>query len=155
MHASQQLNKPKFFYRASSGQRKVAAIVCLGIILFFASFLLAGHYKVDMGRWLGYCGFKQRTGLPCPTCGMTTATIAFAQGRIFEAFYIQPACGLLCSVMVIASLLAFIIAVFGIYFRFIERFFKEVKLRYMILALIIIILAGWAVTLARALAANN
>lgn len=133
----------------------VAAIVCFGIIVFFAVFALAGHYKIDMGRWLGYCGFMQRTGLPCPTCGMTTATLAFAQGRIFEAFYTQPACGLLCSVMVIAAILAFIIAVFGVYFRFIERFFTEVKLRYMILALIIIIAAGWAVTLARAVAANN
>jgi len=155
MQASQQLNKPKFFYRASSGQRMVAAIVCLGTIAFFAVFALAGHYRIDMGRWLGYCGFKQRTGLPCPTCGMTTAMLAFAQGRILEAFYIQPACGLLCSVMVIAAILAFIIAVFGIYFRFIERFFTEVKLRYMILALIIIIAAGWAVTLARAVAAIN
>lgn len=133
----------------------VAAIVCFGIIVFFAVFALVGHYKINMGRWLGYCGFKQRTGLPCPTCGMTTATLAFAQGRIFEAFNIQPACGLLCSIMVIAAILAFIIAVFGIYFRFIERFFAEVKLRYMILALIIIIVAGWAVTLARAVAANN
>ena len=155
MQASQQLNKPKFFYRASSGQRKVAAIVCLGIIVFFGAFALAGHYQTDMGRWLGYCGFMQRTGLPCPTCGMTTATLAFAQGRILKAFYIQPACGLLCSIMVIAAILAFIIAVFGVYFRFIERFFAEVKLRYMILALIIIIVAGWAVTLARAVVANN
>lgn len=133
----------------------VAAIVCFGIIVFFAGFALADHYKIDMGRWLGYCGFKQRTGLPCPTCGMTTATLAFAQGKIFEAFYTQPACGLLCSVMVIAAILAFIIAVFGVYFHFIERFFTEVKLRYMILALIIIVAAGWAVTLARAVAANN
>jgi hypothetical protein len=133
----------------------VAAIVCLGIILFFVVFALVGHYKIDMGRWLGYCGFKQRTGLPCPTCGMTTATLAFAQGRIFEAFYIQPACGFLCCVMVIAAILAFIIAVFGIYFRFIERFLTELKLRYMILALIIIIAAGWVVTLARAIAAKN
>jgi len=155
MQASQQLKKPKFFYRASSGQRMVAAIVCFGIIVFFAAFALAGHYKIDMGRWLGYCGFRQRTGLPCPTCGMTTATLAFAQGRIFESFYTQPACGLLCSVLVIAAILAFIIAVFGIYFRFIESFFTEVKLRYMILALVIIIAAGWAVTLARAVAANN
>jgi hypothetical protein len=155
MKASQQLNKPKFFYRASSGQRLVAAIVCLGIILFFGVFALAGHYNINMGRFLGYCGFKQRTGLPCPTCGMTTAALAFAQGRIFEAFYIQPACGFLCCVVVIVAVLAFIIAVFGIYFRFIERIFTEVKLRYMSLALIIIIAAGWAVTLARAVAAKN
>jgi hypothetical protein len=155
MQASQQLNKPKFFRRASSGQRFAAAIVCLGIILFFGVFALAGHYEIDMGRLLGYCGFKQRTGLPCPTCGMTTATLAFSQGRIFEAFYIQPACGFLCCIIVIAGILAFIIAVFGIYFRFIQRFFTEVKLRYIILALIIVIAAGWAVTLARAIAANN
>jgi hypothetical protein len=155
MHVSQQLNKPKFFYRASAAQRKIAALVCLGIIVFFTVFALAGHYKIDMGLFLGYCGFKQRYGLPCPTCGMTTATLAFAQGRIIEAFYIQPACGLLCSLMVVAAILSFIIAVFGIYFRFIERFFMEVKLRYMIIALAIIIIAGWAVTLARSLAANN
>ena len=155
MQASQQLNKSKIFYRASSGQRMVAAIICFGIIAFFAAFAIAGHYHIDMGRWLGLCGFKQRTGLPCPTCGMTTATLAFAQGKIFEAFYTQPACGLLCSVMVIVAIIAFIIAVFGVYFRFIERFFTEIKLRYMILALIIIIAAGWAVTLARAVVENN
>jgi hypothetical protein len=141
--------------RASSNQRTIAAIICLAVVAFFGVFALAGHYNIDMGRWFGYCGFKQRTGLPCLTCGMTTATLAFAQGRIFEAFYIQPACGLLCCVMVIVAIIAFIIAVFGVYFRFIERFFTEIKLRYMILALIIIITAGWAVTLARALAANN
>jgi hypothetical protein len=144
-----------FFYRASSGQRMVATGVCLAVAAFFGLFALAGRYDIDMGRLLGYCGFQQRTGLPCPTCGMTTATLAFAQGRILEAFYIQPACALLCSVTVIAAFLAFIVAVFGVYFRFMERFFTQIKLRYMILALIIILAAGWAVTLARALAARR
>ncbi len=118
-------------------------------------FGLAGHYGVDMGRWLGYCGFKQRFGLPCPTCGMTTTALAFAQGKISEAFYIQPAGALLCCLLVLIGLLALFTAASGLYFRFIERFFKEVKVRYIILALIIIIVAGWAVTLARALAAGN
>ena len=108
-----------------------------------------------MGRWLGYCGFQQTTGLPCPTCGMTTATLAFAQGRVFEAFYIQPAGGLLCSVMVVVAILALVVAVSGVYFRFIQRFFAEIKLRYMILALFFVLTAGWAVTLARALAAKT
>lgn len=119
---------------------------------FFGVFTVAGHYQVDMGQWLGYCGFQQKTNLPCPTCGMTRATLAFAQGKIFEAFYIQPAGGLLCSVMIVIAFLAFVIAVSGFYFRFIQRFFTEIKLRYMIFALIIVIAAGWAVTLARALA---
>jgi hypothetical protein len=155
MRTSQQQNEPKIYYRASKQQRIIAAIICLAIISFFGFFAAAGHYKIDLGRWLGYCGFKQRTGLPCPTCGMTTATIAFAQGEIFRAFYIQPACALFCSVMVIAALLAFIIAVFGIYFHFLRRFFAEVKVWQIIVAMIIIIISGWAVTLARAAAAQN
>ena len=155
MQTSQQVNKSKFFRRASSRQRITAVIILLAVVGFFGFFTLAGHYNIDLGRWLGYCGFKQKYGLPCPTCGMTTATLAFSQGKISEAFYIQPACTLLCCVLVLIAFLAFITAVFGKYFRFIERFFYEVKVRYIILALIIIIAAGWAVTLARALVANN
>ena len=129
----------------------MAAVVCFAAVAFFGLFAWAGHNKTDMGRWLGYCGFKQKYGLPCPTCGATTAVLAFAQGRIFEAFYIQPAAGLLCCVLVAAAVLALLIAVFGVYFGFFGRFFAEVKVRYIILAVIVIIAAGWAVTLARAL----
>ena len=155
METSQQVNKRKIFCRASSGQRLTAAIFCLAVVAFFGAFAAAGHYKFDIGRWLGPCGFKQRTGLPCPTCGMTTATLAFAQGRIFEAFYIQPACGLLCLLMVLAAFFALVTAVFGVYLRFFRNFFAEVKIRYMILALTIIIAAAWAVTLARALSPRS
>jgi len=42
-------------------------------------------------------------------------------------------------------------AVFGVYFGFLKRFIAEVKVRYIILALVIIFAASWAVTLARAL----
>jgi len=48
--------------------------------------------------------------------------------------------------------LALFTAVFGVYFRFVKRFFAEVKIRHIIVALLVIIAAGWAVTLARALA---
>jgi hypothetical protein len=81
--------------------------------------------------------------------------LAFARGKILEAFYIQPAGAFLCCLLVLIGLLALFTAVSGVYFHFIECFFKEVKLRYIILALIIIIAAGWAVTLARALAESN
>lgn len=139
--------------RATARQRLAAAAVCLAITAFFGLFVLAAQTETDMGRWLGYCGLKQRTGLPCPTCGMTTATLAFAQGHIAEAFYIQPACALLCSVVVVAAVFALITAVFAVRFRFIDNFLVKVKLRYLIAALIIILAAGWAVTMARALTA--
>ena len=86
---------------------------------------------------------------------MTTSVLAFFRGEIFDSFYIQPTSALLCSIMVIAAFLALLIAVFGIYFRFLDRFLSEVKIKHIILALLMVLAAGWAVTLARALAANN
>jgi len=153
MQTSQQLNKPKFFSRASPHQRIIATVVFLVVAGSFGLAWLAATGKFDIGWWLGPCGLKQKYGLPCPTCGMTTSVLAFSQGKIFDSFYIQPAAGLLCCVLVIIAFLAFFIAVFGVYFGFIKRFFTEVKIKHIILALIVIIAAGWAVTLARALAA--
>jgi len=152
MQSSQQLNGPKFIRRASFRQRLRAGIVLLVAAVIFGLLALAAAGKIDINRWLTPCGLKQRYNLPCPTCGMTTSALAFVQGKIIEAFYIQPAGTLLCCVMVIAAVLAFLVAVFGVYFRFLERFFTKVKIRHIILILLIIMAAGWAVTLARALA---
>ncbi|MHC4125101.1 MAG: DUF2752 domain-containing protein [Planctomycetota bacterium] len=148
MHRSQQTNSP-FFYRATSVQRLRGAIIFVVLGLIFVFLWLGGSGEIDTGRWFGPCGFKQRHNLPCPTCGMTTSATAFAHGRFFEAFYIQPAGGLLCSILALSAFLAFLVAVCGIYCRFLERFFSEVKLWYIILAVLVLITAGWAVTLAR------
>jgi len=153
MQTSQQLNKSKFFFRASRRQRAASVVVFLAVFAFFGLLRLAAHYKISLAPY--GCGFKQRYDLPCPACGMTTSVFKFTRGEIFGhngAFYVQPAAALLCSVLVIAAFLAFFIAVFGVYLRFINRYFVEVKIRHIILALIIVIAAGWAVTLARALA---
>lgn len=154
MQAGQQINKRKILHGASFRRRLGAGVVFFVVVATFSLFWLAANDKIDIARWLSPCGFKQKHGLPCPTCGMITSTLAFARGKIFEAFYIQPAAALLCCVLVAAAFLAFIIAVFGVYFRFLHRFFAEVKIKHIIVALIAVIAAGWAVTLARALAAN-
>ncbi len=152
MDSNQQIKSTKFIFLASGRQRVVAAIIFMVLGLFFASFIVAAHSSVDMGDYLGRCGFRQAYGIPCPTCGYTTAILAYAQGKILEAFSIQPACAFICSILIFIAIISFIIAVFGINFRFVKRFFNEVKIRHIILALIIIIASGWAVTLARALA---
>jgi hypothetical protein len=153
MQINQQVSKPKFFFRASPHQRLTAAVVFLCLAAFFGLFALAGHYNITL--WPFPCGFKQRYNLPCPTCGVTTSVVAFAQGKILESFYIQPAAAFLCSVLVVSAILALFIAVSGIYFSFLNRFFNEIKIKYIILALIVITAIGWAVTLIRALMANN
>ena len=81
---------------------------------------------------------------------MTASALAFAQGKILESFYTQPAAALLCCILVVVAFLAFLAAVFGVYLGFVKRFFIEVKIKHIILLLIIIVAAGWAVTLARA-----
>jgi len=110
---------------------------------------LAATGRFDISRWLNPCGFKQQYNLPCPTCGMTSSALFFVQGKILEAFYTQPAAVIFCCVLVVTAFLAFLMAVFGVYFGFLNRFFAEVRIRHIILAVIIIIIAAWAVTLAQ------
>ena len=158
MQTGQQINKPDkllIILRASFRQRLAAGIIFLAVSGGFVVLHLAGNGTIDLGRWLDPCGFRQRYNLPCPACGMTTSAVAFASGKIIKSFYIQPAAWLFCNVLVLVTFFAFIIAVFGIYFRFIARFFAEVAVRYIILAVLVVILAGWAVTLSRALAAKS
>jgi hypothetical protein len=152
MQSIQNIIKSKVVFRASGKQRIIAALIFAALCVFFGSFAIAAHSNADMGQYLGRCGFKQRYGLPCPTCGMTTATLAFSQGKILDAFYIQPACGLICSIFVFVGIIAFLTAAFGIKFKFVTRFFAEVKIIHIIFAFIVIIASGWAVTIARALA---
>jgi len=151
MQASQQLNKRKILCRASSRQRLLAGLILSVVVASFGLLWLVANDKIDIVLLLSPCGFKQKYGLPCPTCEMTTSALAFVQGKIFESFYIQPAAALLCCILAVVAFLAFLIAVFGIYFGFLNRFFTEVKTKHIILALLVIIAAGWAVTLARAL----
>jgi hypothetical protein len=152
MPISQQSGEAKIILRATLRQRVIAGSVLLAAAALCTVLWLSAAGKFDIGLWFGPCGFKQRHGLPCPGCGVTTATLAFMRGRIFESFYIQPAAGLMCVVLAASTFFAFVTAVFGIYFSFLKRVFTEVKVRYVIVAVITIAVAGWAVTLARALA---
>ncbi|MHC4703132.1 MAG: DUF2752 domain-containing protein, partial [Planctomycetota bacterium] len=133
-------------------QRKIAGLVFVVIAGFFVSLYPAAVGKIDIGLWLGPCGFKQRYGLPCPTCGMTTSVLAFVRGDVFESFRVQPTAGLMCSMLAVTAFFAFLIAASGVYFRGLNRFFGELKMRYVILSLAVIIGGGWMVTLTRALA---
>ena len=153
MESGQQPISQKLFSRASGNQRLIAA----GIFLFIAGGFLLG-WLMGQFHFTLYpfpCGFKQRYNLPCPTCGMTTAVIAFSHGHISDAFYAQPAAGFFCCLAAVIAFFAFLVAVFGVYSQLIERRLVSLKLRYIFAALLLIFAAGWAVTLARAIAQNS
>ena len=77
----------------------------LGLRVF--SFICAGAVTVVIGivarlepdprgygtheKWTGQpCGFKFTTGMPCPTCGVTTTFVEMAHFRPLEALVHQP-----------------------------------------------------------------
>ena len=155
MQRIKQLNKRKYISRATFHQRIVAGGIFLALVVLFSPFILAAKGRIELDKWIDPCGFEQKYGLPCPTCRMTTSALAFVQGEVTESFCTQPAGALLCCVMVFIGFLSFLVAVFGLYFSFIKRVFTEVKIKYIILALMIVIIAGWLVTLARTLVVDN
>jgi hypothetical protein len=68
------------------------ALTAVGLLVLAAALQPAA---VGMGthRQLGLprCGFELTTGLPCPTCGMTTAFALTVRGRCVEAVKVQSA----------------------------------------------------------------
>jgi hypothetical protein len=155
MRVRQQVTWSKVVRRASARQRRIAALVGSAVVVLFAGLWLAQRVGFDFGLLFGPCGFKQRTGLPCPTCGMTTTVLAFARGAVLTAFYTQPAGAFLCSLLAAAAFFALLTAAFGVYFTIFDRLFAEIRARYWVLGLLVILAAGWAVTFARALAAQT
>ncbi|MCK5225512.1 MAG: DUF2752 domain-containing protein [Planctomycetes bacterium] len=155
MNQGQQLNNGKFFVRVPIRQRFIASGIFIAIAAVFVLFFFAADGKINLDKWLTPCGFKQRHNLPCPTCGFTAAALAFAKGEIFKAFYIQPAAALFYSFAAIGAIGALFTAVFGLYLKSLKRLCEKVKTRYVIIAIAIIIAAGWAVSLLRAINFNN
>jgi len=96
--------------------------------LFAALALLTCCALLGMAAWLtpdergygthqqlgfGKCGMLVTTGLPCPTCGMTTAFAYTVRGRLTRAFLAQPAGFFLAVVTVVGALAAGWVVVAG------------------------------------------
>jgi Na+/citrate or Na+/malate symporter len=94
---------------------------------------------------------KRNYGIPCPTCGFTTATSLFVTGGIIKAFWIQPAAAAMCVVLLFVAFFSLLSALIGINFSFLPPI-RIWRIEYILMAGAIILAAGWAVTIARVLA---
>lgn len=97
--------------------RLAAAVLfttCLGLLLLAkhldspgeaAAHQMAGQ-RISRLSAYGFpgCGFKQVTGLPCATCGMTRSFAAMAEGDLAGAVAIQPAGAALCLLAAVGVL---------------------------------------------------
>lgn len=153
MVASQQSSPQKSLQSARLSVR--GRLIAAGVFLLIAwGFLVVNWGErtglINWGRIFNPCGFKQRTRLPCPTCGMTTAVRLFAVGHFREAFLTQPAAWLLCVGLLVTAAFALVMAVTGREWG-VLRWIRRWKLKYVVLVVAIILGAAWAVTMARAI----
>lgn len=79
----------------------VTAILVVALVLTPSPSGMGTH----MAMGLPPCGFLESTGLPCPTCGMTTAFSLMAHGRPLAAFRAQPA-GALLFIVALGAMVA-------------------------------------------------
>ena len=81
--------------RLSLGMRAVAMLIALACL---ATFVAAGLLEPNArgtgthtGLGFRSCQFLVQTGLPCPSCGMTTSFAWFVRGNLPASFWVQPA----------------------------------------------------------------
>ena len=77
-----------------------AAIAAISLaLLIIAAQLTPNALGLGTHRGLGLpeCGFLERTGLPCPSCGMTTSFAWFVRGNFIASIYVQPMGALLAA----------------------------------------------------------
>ena len=135
---------PKAFLARGNSYRLAAGVItlaCLGI-LALAAWLTPNPEGVGTHKQLGLdvCGFYERTGYPCPTCGMTTAFAHVLRGQLLDAFAVQPAGAL-------AALLCAAAALTGAYVTFtgkhLDQYFPPVNALRLLIAVAVIVLAAW------------
>lgn len=87
------------------------------------------------------CDFLARTGLPCPSCGMTTSFAWFARGNLLASLYVQPM-GLVLAILTAA---VFWVALYmGLTGRPTLNLMRFVPARYYLIPLFALGVAAWA-----------
>jgi hypothetical protein len=92
---------------AARGIALAIFLPCLSVLLV-AAWLTPNPAGFGTHTQLGLaeCGFKLVTGLPCATCGMTTAFSHAARGNLVASFAVQPGGAVLSLLTAVATLLS-------------------------------------------------
>ena len=141
--------------KATSGQRKMGGVIFLIVALSLAGVGLLESMQYDIGRLFMPCGFKVRHGLPCPTCGYTTAFRAFATGHVVSAFRVQPAACLMGVALLASAIIGLYVAISGHYPHWLRKGLAECTLKHLFFTLLLVMFLGWAVLLAQTVAQKS
>jgi hypothetical protein len=87
-------------YSRRDGAVYAATLLAAGAVLALARLLTPSPRGVGTHEQLGLppCTFLRLTGIPCPSCGLTTSFAHAARLHFYEAFVTQPFGLLACAV---------------------------------------------------------
>lgn len=86
------------------------------------------------------CEFLVRTGLPCPSCGMTTSFTWFARGHFLASLWVQP----MGFVVALLTAVGFWVALYmGLSGKPALRLLRFVPARYYVVPLMLFGIAAW------------
>lgn len=142
---------PVIYTRADAPHRQAAlgrlialaiALACLGVLLTAAS-LPPSHAGFGSHQALGLrgCAFLERTGLPCPSCGMTTSFTWFVRGNLAASLYVQPMGTLLAALCCCTVWVGLYVAITG---RPVYRLIQRVPGQLILIPALGWVLIAWA-----------
>ena len=117
------------------------ALSCLAV-LGLAARLPPSPTGIGSHRALGLqsCHFLDTTGLPCPSCGMTTSFTWFARGNLLASLYVQPMGAALAAITACCVWGGLYIALTG---RPVYRLLRLIPGRYYLLPLLTLGVLAW------------
>lgn len=145
MTATPNIYSPRIgLQRLGLGYRALAAGIGLGCL----TMLIIGYRLQPNPSGMGThhalglqpCQFLLRTGLPCPTCGMTTSVTHLAHGNVLASLWVQPMGTLVGLAATLAFWIGLYIAITG---RPALRLMQRVPTGYYVLLPMFLGIAAW------------
>jgi len=125
--------------------RLIALLISLGCLtlMVVASKLTPSPTGMGTHTQLGLdqCQFALRTGLPCPSCGMTTSFAWFSRGNFPAAFYVQPMGALIALAAIVTFWAGLYIAATG---RVVYKLLALGPSRYYVPLIVTLAVVAWA-----------
>ncbi len=111
MEISSSTNQSLDAYSSRDRAQYIALSCVSGVVLTIARVISPSPNGFGTHQQLGLppCFFHKLTGIPCPTCGMTTSFAHTVRLQFYEAFVTQPFGMLACVLLALLIPLSFIL----------------------------------------------
>jgi hypothetical protein len=97
-----------------------------------------GTHRAALG--MPACNFLATTGLPCPSCGMTTSFAWVAKGNVVASLYVQPMGTVLALLAAVTVWGGLYVALTG---RPVHRLLRLLPARYTLFPLLLLGILAW------------